>query len=420
MNLLPPAGDREILSVSELNSLVRELLEENFPEVWVKGEISNFLLHGSGHMYFSLKDEKSQIRAVMFRSMNAGLTFKPENGLEVVARGKISVYERLGQHQLYVEEMIPYGLGVLQAAFEALKRKLASEGLFDPARKAELPRYPEAVGVITSPTGAAVRDIVKVLRRRQPWTRIVLRPSLVQGREAAKDIAQALGEMNEFGGVDVIIVGRGGGSIEDLWAFNEEEVARAIARSCIPVVSAVGHEIDFTISDMVADVRAPTPSAAAEMVVPDHSETRQHVASLVLRIQSQIRNRLDLVRGRLEALLRSYGLRKPEGTLDQHRQHLDELQEKVRYLVVHEIDRRRMTIEHLLKNLQSLDPKQVLRRGYSICRRAADGRLVMSSAQLVAGEKLQLSFHRGGAFCRVEKRTVEKEGSSAATQETIF
>ena len=418
--MLPPNGDKDILTVSQLNARVREVIEQGIAAVWVRGEISNFVLHSSGHMYFSLKDAESQLRVVMFRNQNRTLNFTPENGNEVVAFGRVSVYERIGQHQLYVEEMIPYGLGVLQAAFEALKKKLSAEGLFDPARKAPLPEYPETVGVVTSPTGAAIRDIVFVLRRRHPSVRILLRPALVQGEGAAADIAQAIDEMNEYGAADVIIVGRGGGSLEDLWAFNEEVVARAISKSAIPVVSAVGHEVDYTIADMVADVRAPTPSAAAEIVVRDVSDLRERLRMLAEKVRTRVESRHRLNAQRLAAVLGSYGLRRPEGVLRQLRQRLDELQERFPYFAKVAADRRRASVEHLSQRLRSVDPQRVLQRGYAICRRLADGKVVVSSTQVVRGDKVELSFARGGAVCGVERKTGEKEEKRAATQKTIF
>jgi exodeoxyribonuclease VII large subunit len=417
---LPPNIDSDVLTVSQLNVRVREAIEQAIPPVWVRGEISNFVLHSSGHMYFSLKDEQSQLRAVMFRNQNRRLSFSPANGSEVIAFGRVSVYERIGQHQLYVEELVPAGLGALQAAFEALKKKLAAEGLFDASRKRALPEYPETIGVVTSPTGAAIRDIVNVLRRRQPSVQIVLRPTIVQGEGSARDIVQAIAEMNDCGVAEVLIVGRGGGSLEDLWSFNEETVARAISESSIPVVSAVGHEVDFTIADMAADVRAPTPSAAAEIVVKDSVTVRERIGQLWNAACARAGNRHELVSQRLAAVLGSYGLRRPEGLLIQLRQRLDDLVERLQYRAAHVIERRKTETVHLLQRLRSVDPQQVLKRGYSICRKWPGGPVVFASSDIARGERVELSFYEGGAVCRVERKTGDKEEGRAATQETIF
>jgi len=281
---------RAVLTVSELTARLREALEERFPAVWVEGEISNYRLYGSGHAYFTLKDADAQLRAVLFRNRMRRIRFEPTDGLHVMAFGSIEVYPQRGEYQLVVELLEPKGLGALQLAFEQLKARLQAEGLFDPARKRELPRFPRKIGIVTSPSGAAIRDMLRVIGRRFGELHIVIAPCRVQGEGAAAEIAQGLRELNGLGDVDVIIVGRGGGSLEDLWAFNEEVVARAIAASKVPVVSAVGHEVDFTIADFVADLRAPTPSAAAELVV---REKQAVVDALV-----QLRARLERVAAR--------------------------------------------------------------------------------------------------------------------------
>ena len=267
-----PRAARRVLTVAELTTAIREILETAYPEVWVEGELSNCRLWNTGHLYFTLKDESAQLKAVMFRSAARYLKFRPENGLHVIARGRVSVYDPKGEYQIVCEHLQPHGLGALQLAFEQLKQRLHAEGLFDPARKRQLPALPRKIGVVTSLDGAALRDIIKVLRRRYPNAHLVIRPARVQGEGAAEDLARGIAQIATVPGIDVAIVGRGGGSTEDLWAFNEEVVARAIARSPIPVISAVGHEIDYTISDFVADVRAATPSAAAELVVARKDE----------------------------------------------------------------------------------------------------------------------------------------------------
>src|SRR5512133_1575027 len=302
----PPPGpqgpSRRVLTVTQLTAAVRELLETEFPEIWVEGEISNGRVWNTGHFYFTLKDGGAQIKAVMFRSAMRYLRFKPEDGLHVVARGRVSVYDPKGEYQLVCEHMEPHGLGALQLAFDQLKKRLQAEGLFDAARKRPLPALPSRIGIVTSLDGAAVRDIVKVLRRRYPNAHLVIRPTRVQGEGAAREVARALAAIGRVPGVGVIIVGRGGGSIEDLWAFNEEVVARAIYKSPAPVISAVGHEVDFTIADFVADVRAPTPSAAAEIVVSGKEEFCAHIDRLAGRLSAAVRMRLERKRIALHRL----------------------------------------------------------------------------------------------------------------------
>ncbi|MGH9748339.1 MAG: exodeoxyribonuclease VII large subunit, partial [Candidatus Polarisedimenticolia bacterium] len=281
-----PREDRPILSVSELNALVRGMLEEAFPSVWVEGEISNLRTYPSGHTYFTLKDENAQVSAVLFRGAAAALRFRPEDGLRVVVRGRVSLYETRGSFQVVVDAIEPAGLGALQLAFEQLKARLQGEGLFEAARKRPLPMLPRRIGVVASLAGAALHDVLKVLRRRFAGLGVVIAPSRVQGEGAAREIAAAIADLNRLGGIDVLILARGGGSLEDLWAFNEEAVARAIAASRVPVVSAIGHEVDVTIADLVADLRAPTPSAAAEMVVRSRAELAATVAALRARLGS--------------------------------------------------------------------------------------------------------------------------------------
>ncbi|NOY60776.1 MAG: exodeoxyribonuclease VII large subunit, partial [Calditrichaeota bacterium] len=314
-----------VYSVAEITQEIKILLESAIPAIWVQGEISNFVHHSSGHNYFSLKDKETQISAVIWRSRNSSLFFTPKNGMKVLAFGAIRVYEKRGTYQLDVQKMIPAGIGELQMAFEQLKQKLKEEGLFDPEFKKSIPELPEKIGIVTSPTGAAVHDLIQVLQRRFPGVEIFLRPAKVQGEGAAQDIARAIEEFNEFGQVDVLIVGRGGGSLEDLWAFNEEVVVRAIFASKIPIISAVGHEIDFTISDFVADLRAPTPSAAAELVVPLAEDLLSRVKNLQKDSFVSVLRRLAELRESLENLRLSYGFRRPVDLILQHRQRLDEL-----------------------------------------------------------------------------------------------
>ncbi|HEY6000461.1 MAG TPA: exodeoxyribonuclease VII large subunit, partial [bacterium] len=297
-----PGGARKIWTVTELNRAAGELLEETFPRVWVEGEISNWKLYPSGHAYFSLKDDGGQVSAVLFRAGSKGLRFEPKDGLAVLALGRVGIYPQRGQFQLIVEELEPKGKGALQLAFEQLREKLQREGLFEAARKRPLPALPRTVGVVTSPTGAVIRDILTVLGRRFPNLRVLLNPVRVQGEGAAGEIAAAIAEFDRRGDVDVLIVGRGGGSMEDLWAFNEEVVARAIAACGVPVISAVGHETDFTIADFVADLRAPTPSAAAELVVESKEALEERLGMLARRLRAGVGERLRGARHRLDAL----------------------------------------------------------------------------------------------------------------------
>lgn len=318
-------AERRALTVSELTYQIKDLLEGEFPDLWVRGEISNFKCHSSGHWYFTLKDAHAQLPCVCFRLQNRAIRFRPEDGLEVYARGRLSVYEKRGEYRLLVEYLEPVGIGSLQMAFEQLKARLAAEGLFDPQRKRPLPLMPRKIGVITSPTGAAIRDILRILKRRNRGIDVLLFPVRVQGEGAAQEIAEAIRIMNERDDLDVLIVGRGGGSMEDLWAFNEEIVARAIFHSRLPVISAVGHETDFTIADFVADVRAPTPSAAAEMVAARRDELIERFASLELRLVKTVRYLLARQRERLSHLQARPGLLRVRNVVQQALQRADEL-----------------------------------------------------------------------------------------------
>ncbi|MBD3385183.1 exodeoxyribonuclease VII large subunit [candidate division KSB1 bacterium] len=395
-------GSRQPLySVSDITWKIKELLETSLPPIWVHGEISNFVHHSSGHMYFSLKDEGAQLTCVMWKGRNQSLYFTPQDGMKINALGSIRVYEKRGSYQLDCAKLIPAGVGELQLAFEQLKKKLDREGLFDPSRKKPIPPYPERIGVVTSESGAAFRDIVHVVRRRFPAARIILRPALVQGEGAATDIAAAIADFNRYKEIDVMIVGRGGGSIEDLWAFNEEQVARAVYESHIPVVSAVGHEIDFTISDFVADLRAPTPSAAAEMIVPDSRDLLEIADVEQLRLI--MHRRLSLYRENLKSLLNSYGLKRPVDIIRQHQQRVDELNSRLDLTIQNTIDKKRFRLQRLDALLDGLDPQRVLERGYSICRNLKDQQIVTSAGELSQQDQLHIHFYQGGAEVSVEK-----------------
>lgn len=390
-----------VLSVSDLTRLLRASLEAAYAEVWVAGEISNFRTPGSGHFYFCLKDRRSQIAAVMFRSAQRYLPFKPQDGLQVIAHGRISVYEARGDLQLYVDTLEPLGLGGVQLALEQLKQRLATEGLFDAARKRPLPVWPRAVGVVTAFTGAAIHDIVTTLRARMPAVRIIVRAVRVQGRYAGADIAAALTELATVSAVDVVIVGRGGGSMEDLWAFNEERVARAIVASPVPVVSAVGHEIDITLADLAADCRAATPTAAAALVVPDCAVLQHRVAVRHAALAAALRAQLRRKRERVAALARH--VRDPRRQLIAQRERVGQLGERARRAVVGAMRMTRARLAGAGERLHALSPLAVLDRGYAIARRD-DGTVVRASAEVAVGESLDLTFRAGGARVRVETR----------------
>lgn len=393
----------KIYTVSDLTSEIRVLLEDSFSGVWVEGEVSNFHHHSSGHIYFTLKDQESQIRGVMFRTQNRNLRFKPQDGLAVLIYGVLSVYERRGDYQVVVEYMEPKGLGALQLAFEQLKKKLQAEGLFDEARKRPIPMVPRRIGVITSPTGAAIRDILHVLRRRFAGVDVLIYPVTVQGDEAAPEIVEALRELNRRGGLDVLIVARGGGSIEDLWAFNEESVARAIADSKIPVISAVGHEVDYTIADFVADLRAPTPSAAAEMVIAKKDELAQRLDDLQARMTGVMRSRVRALAARVAGLDRHLRLLNPMERIRMQRRHLTGLWKDMTAWA----DRRLMVVTGRLEaaagKLDSLSPLAILSRGYSICLRLPGREIVKDSAGLTAGDEVEVRLHRGRLHCGVRE-----------------
>lgn len=389
-------------SISEITQRIKGLLEDSLPTIWVEGEISNFTRHTSGHMYFSLKDEGAQLRCVMWKWQSTRLFFAPQNGMQVLAQGDVSVYERSGQYQFVVSQLQPVGMGALQLAFDQLKQRLAAEGLFDEAAKKPLPPFPEAVGVVTSPTGAALRDIAQIIGRRFPGVQLVLRPVSVQGEGAADQIAQAIREFNAYGRVDVLIVGRGGGSLEDLCAFNDEAVARAIAASQIPVVSAVGHEVDFTISDLAADVRAPTPSAAAEMVVRDRAELLELLAGLRQRLSSLAAKRLADARGRLDLLRPDLALRRVADRVQQRVQHMDDLAARLVRAFEHTLTAKTGLFQELAAALNTLSPLSTLQRGYSIVYRLPQRSVVRSSSVLNVHDDLEIAFASGKARCKVE------------------
>jgi len=393
-----------IYSVSELTSELKILIEGSFSGVWVEGEISNFKLHTSGHMYFTLKDDRGQLRAVMFRGSNRAIQFRPEDGLAVTVFGKVTIYEPRGDYQIYVEYMEPKGLGALQLGFEQLKARLEAEGLFDPARKRSIPLLPGKIGIITSPTGAAIRDILQIIHRRFANVEIVVFPVRVQGDGAAAEIVEGIEVLNKRRDLDVLIVARGGGSIEDLWAFNEEMVARAIYASQTPVVSAVGHETDFTIADFVSDVRAPTPSAAAELVISRKDELTQRVDDLLSRLVTYMRYQADRNAERLRSVERHLQLLSPLERVKRQRERLKEEAVGLQWSMNHRLAIWRGELRTSAGKLDSLSPLAILARGYSVCRRLPDLSIVTRAASVEENGRLEVLLAQGGLICRVEER----------------
>ncbi|MDP2322233.1 MAG: exodeoxyribonuclease VII large subunit [Acidobacteriota bacterium] len=448
----PAAASRRVLTVSELSATIRDALESKFQNIWVEGEISNARLWNTGHLYFTLKDSASQIKAVIFRGSLRYLKFKPEDGLRVVARGKISVYDVKGEYQLICEHLEPQGFGPLQVAFEQLKKKLAAEGLFEASRKRPLPALPRRIGLVTSIDGAALRDMVRVLRRRYPNAHLIIAPTRVQGEGAAGEVARALKLVARVPHVDVIIVGRGGGSLEDLWAFNEEAVARAIAASPVPVISGVGHETDVTIADFVADLRAATPSAAAELVVRRKDEFFAHIDRIGERLDAAMGNRLRRMESRLHQLEARPGYSGFPGRLAFRGRHVSELTSALRHgvgqslarrarrhdLLRRSLDqfdprhrlgairtrlvsrdaqlaaaRRRMTLSQgrfggLAARLEGLSPLAVLGRGYAVTWDAARTRIIRDASTVQPGDQIRVTLDRGGFEASVTNVTVDE------------
>jgi len=388
-----------ILSVSQVNQLLRVVLDEALPNCWVAGEISGFRKPVSGHYYFTLKDDRSQLACVMFRTTNRRLAFNPEDGMQVLVRGRLGLYEARGALQLYVDLLEPQGLGAQQLALDQLKQRLAAEGLFAAARKRPLPFLPRAVGIATARSGAAIHDIITIARQRFPSVRLILRPVRVQGSEAAPDLVAAIADLETQPDVDVIIIGRGGGSTEDLWAFNDERLARAIAAARVPIVSAVGHEIDFTVTDLVADVRAPTPTAAAALVVPDRGVLAERVQQLSTAAQAAIQRAVARERQRVE--LHGRRLRDPRQVLRTLQQRVDELGERVHRGFQGRLRQARQQLQGTAARLQALSPLGVLDRGYCIAQ-TTSGAVVRSAETLAVDEVLQLRLGRGAATVRVE------------------
>jgi len=442
-----PFADRTILTVSDVNERIKIVLEDTFFDLWIEGEVSNLRTPSSGHTYLTLKDEHSQLRSVLFKMQRRYLRFDPKDGVLVIVRGRLSVYEPRGEYQLVIDYMEPKGVGALQLAFEQLKSRLAQAGFFDLARKRPLPMLPRAIGIVTSPTGAVIRDMLQILRRRFMNLHVCLYPVRVQGAGAAEEIARGIAALNDYPGIDVIIVARGGGSIEDLWAFNEEHVAQAIYGSAVPVISAVGHEIDYTIADFVADVRAPTPSAAAELVIHRKSELQDGLQIAVQRLERAMRHHLEGLHARLNASQQRRVLQDPWAPLHTLEQRLDELNVRlarairsrlhraqevlergaaaVTYLNplaqvgglherLAELERRLMaaqggvlhrdreTLERSTATLQALSPLAVLARGYGICRHQGDGQIIREANAVAPGMPIAITLWRGILQCTVD------------------
>lgn len=393
-----------VITVSQLNRYVKMLLQEDvaLTPVYVSGEISNFVNHyKSGHLYFSLKDENALVKAVMFRTYAARLAFRPESGMKVIVRAKASVYEKDGTFQLYVEDMQPDGVGALQIAYEQLKKRLQEEELFDPARKRKLPQFPTRVGVITSPTGAAVRDILNILARRYPAAQVVFLPVLVQGEGAPEQLVAALERMNREKAADVLIIGRGGGSLEELWSFNDERVCRAVAASEIPVISAVGHETDFTLCDFAADLRAPTPSAAAELAVPDMAELLLSLRQTQVQLTVLMRTRLEKARTQLQLLHRQKALSSPTYYVEQRAMQLDLLTRSFEHSARTALQETGARLSAAAAKLDALSPLKVLARGYAMAH-TESGRVVTAVADVCKGDTLYMDLCDGTLRCTVE------------------
>jgi exodeoxyribonuclease VII large subunit len=439
--------ERPVLTVSDVSERIKIVLEDTFFDIWVEGELSNLRMPSSGHMYLTLKDEHSQLRAVLFKMQRRYLRFDPKDGMLVIARGRIALYEPRGEYQLVIDYMEPKGIGALQIAFEQLKARLAQAGLFDLARKRPLPVLPRVIGMVTSPSGAVIHDMLQILRRRFANLQVCLYPVRVQGDGAAEEIARGVEALNRYPGIDVIIVARGGGSLEDLWAFNEETVARAIYASEIPVISAIGHEIDYTIADFVADVRAPTPSAAAELVIRQKAELHAELQVAAQRLKRAVSHRLDAWRARLDACRQRRVLKDPWAPLGTLEQRLDELSARLvrairnqvrlsqeglerceaaithlspllevglgrerltaleRRLIVAQasgVRREREDLERLTATLQALSPLAVLARGYSICRHQSDGEVIREAHAVTPGMPIAITLWQGSLQCTVD------------------
>jgi exodeoxyribonuclease VII large subunit len=398
----PTAADKKIYSVSELTRGISLLLEDSFKNIWVEGEVSNFTLHTSGHCYFSLKDHDSIISCVIFKHAAAKLKFRIESGMSIICSGRIGVYGKRGQYQLYIDKAEPKGIGALQIAFTQLKEKLYKEGFFDDARKKPIPKFPGAIGIVTSPTGAAIRDILNIINRRFENIHIVIFPARVQGEGASAEIIDGIKALNRHEDIDVIIVARGGGSLEDLWAFNEEPLARAIYNSDIPVISAVGHEIDYTIADFVSDLRAPTPSAAAELVVRRKSDIISSIENFKLRLKQALGNHVNIAQRHLEGIMNRYAFKQPLFLIEQYQQSLDETAKSLAQGLNFFLVSKQQSLQAIQGKLDALSPVAILERGYSITMTMPDSGIIKDSTKTKIGTKIKTRLAKGELISRVE------------------
>ena len=393
---------RSVLSVSEITAQIKGQIESQFSSIWIQGEISNFKHHSSGHMYFTVKDDSAELRCVMFRGYNQMIHFKPENGMEVLLHGKITVYEPRGQYQLMVQNMEPAGIGTLYLAFEALKKQLAVEGLFDESLNKILPSYPKRIGIVTSRTGAALQDMLNVFNRRAPYVEIVLYPSLVQGNNATTDLIKGIKELESRKDIDIIIIGRGGGTLEDLWPFNEEALARAIVACKTPLISAVGHETDLTISDMVADLRAPTPTAAAELATPSVDELKMVLSQWIQKLSMTLQHQLDRFWQQVDHLSERHSLQQPQVIIDLQRKDLKILAHQMDLSMDHHFSVTKAKLKGLEKELSVLNPSDVLNRGYSIAFNS-DGSIIRHADALDKGDRFVLKTGNGSMEAEKKK-----------------
>ena len=396
------------LSVSELTAKIKDLIESNFSSVIVRGEISNFTHHSSGHMYFTLKDKHSELRAVMFKGKNSSLSFNPKNGTDVVIQGNLSVYEMRGQYQIIAQHMEPAGIGALFLAFEELKKRLLAEGLFDKSKKKPIPKFPSTIGIVTSRTGAALRDMLIIFKRRAPQVKIIVRPALVQGSEASNDIIAAIKDLSLQEGVNLIIIGRGGGSIEDLWPFNDEALAREIFKCSKPIISAVGHETDITISDMVADLRAPTPSAAAEIAINNILEISQSIENNLIRLRNLIESKIATTWQTFDNLSERHFLQKPKMVFIRQKEKIDRLKNNLSLSMNKIISLKKSSAINLFTHLDALSPNNTLNRGYSIAYNK-DRLIIRDPNDIDSGESFTLKTGKG------EMAAIKKSNTQTTT-----
>ncbi|MBU0605547.1 MAG: exodeoxyribonuclease VII large subunit [Candidatus Omnitrophica bacterium] len=401
--MISETKEKQIYTVTELTKYIRQIVENSFPNIWVEGEISNFILHSSGHMYFSLKDAGSVVQCAMFKRSNEKLKFRPKDGMKAICFGKISVYEPRGSYQLIVEEIEPKGVGALQLQFQQLKERLQKEGLFDPAHKVPIPHLPTRIGIVTSPTGAAIRDILNIALRRFSNVEIIIYPVRVQGEGSKDEIASAIRDFNALNNIDVMIVGRGGGSLEDLWAFNEEVVARAIYDSGIPVISAVGHEIDYTIADFVADLRAPTPSAAAELVIPRKEDLVNSINTNTVRLRNALLNSLGAMAQRLAKLSQSYALKQPLKMVEKYEQMIDDLRKDMAIRIDHLVRLHGENYNLLDQKLAVLSPLSILSRGYSVSSRLPEKKIIKDTGDIKVGDRIETRLGKGTFISKIEE-----------------